>query len=173
MPRKPKQEKQTITVIVNGVPVAIILHPPTGSRKSWYAYWNGLVASKSTGQRKLEDAIVVAENMVRSGGRRLGIRDTAISDEEFEAVQRTHFGKKTGPTSQLRAEKTLKDCLEAIGAFKEITAITPITLATPGDCERFQQTALTLPRNWRQRYPNSQENAESLRAFGTNEVLTS
>ena len=51
MPRKPKPEKQTITVLVNGTPVAVILHPPTGTRPSWYAYWNGLVASKSTGQR--------------------------------------------------------------------------------------------------------------------------
>ena len=43
MPRKPKPpKKQTIQVIVNGKPVAITLHPPSGVRKSWIAYWTGL-----------------------------------------------------------------------------------------------------------------------------------
>jgi hypothetical protein len=70
MPRKPKQEKQTITVVVNSKPVAVTLHPPTGIRTSWYAYWAGLVASKSTGQRNLEDAIIAAEEMVKNGGQR-------------------------------------------------------------------------------------------------------
>src|SRR4051812_2901727 len=95
MPRRPKQEKQTITVIVNGAPVGVTLHPPTNTRKSWYAYWPGLVSSKSTGQRRLEDAIVVAENMVKTGGKRADVRDTALSDAEFEAIQRAHFAKKT------------------------------------------------------------------------------
>jgi hypothetical protein len=41
MPRKPKVEKQTVTVIVIGTPVSVILHSPTKARKAWYAYWNG------------------------------------------------------------------------------------------------------------------------------------
>ena len=49
MPRKPKVEKQTITVVVNGKPVAVILHPPTAARKSWYAYWPGLVTTNAIG----------------------------------------------------------------------------------------------------------------------------
>jgi integrase len=150
MPRKPKLEKQTITVIVNGVPVGVTLHPPSGTRKSWYAYWAGLIASKSTGQRKLEDAIVVAENMIKSGGKRADVRDAALSDEEFEAIQCAHFAKKTDPAAKLRADKTLEDCLDAISAFKAITGLAPITRATPDDCEKFQQQALNLPRNWRQ-----------------------
>ena len=34
MPRKPKLEKKTITVVVNGTPIAVTLHPPAGARKS-------------------------------------------------------------------------------------------------------------------------------------------
>jgi hypothetical protein len=41
MPRKPKVEKHTITVVINGAPIDVVLHPPTGSRMSWYAYWAG------------------------------------------------------------------------------------------------------------------------------------
>lgn len=91
MPRKPQHEKQTITVIVNGVPVTVILHPPTSVRKSWYAFWTGLVTSKSTGQHKVEDAVLVAENMVRAwksghSGKRPALHDAILSNEEFIAI---------------------------------------------------------------------------------------
>lgn len=162
MPRKPKREKQTITVVVNGAPVAIILHPPNAARKSWYAYWPGLVASKSTGQTKWEEAIVVAEAMVREGGKRPTPSDGLLTDEEFEAVQRRHFSKKTDPAAQARAAKTLEDCLNAIVAFREITGLKPITLATPDDCERFQREALNRPRNWRRRYPKGKKTTACL-----------
>ena len=89
MPRKPKQEKKTITVVVNGDPVAVVLHPPFGIRKSWYAFWNGLVTSKSTGQRSLQDAIIAAEGMVRSGGKRVVLSDMVLSNEEFVEIQRS------------------------------------------------------------------------------------
>jgi hypothetical protein len=36
MPRKPKQEKQQIQIVVDGMPVTVIMHPPTGAQKSWY-----------------------------------------------------------------------------------------------------------------------------------------
>ena len=94
MPRKPKVEKQTITVMVNGTPVAVVLHPPTAARKSWYAYWNSLVTSRSTGQRKLEDAILVAENMVKNGGKQPTLADAVLTDEEFEAIHARLFWKK-------------------------------------------------------------------------------
>jgi hypothetical protein len=32
MPRKPKLEKKTISILVNGKPVAVVLHPPSGRR---------------------------------------------------------------------------------------------------------------------------------------------
>jgi len=161
MPRKPKQEKQAITVIVNGTPIALILHPPTGSRRSWYAYWSGLVASKSTGQRRLEEAIVVAENMQKSGGKRADLGDRLLSDEEFEAIQRGHFGRKHDPKAQVRAMKSLTTCLEAIGAFKSITGLSRITLATGDECAAFQRKALTMPKNWRQQYPRGKDPEET------------
>ncbi len=49
------------------------------------------------------------------------------------------------------AQKTLVGCLEAIEAFKLITKIDQICLATPDDCERFQHEALVLPAAWRRR----------------------
>ena len=154
MPRKPKQEKQSITVVVNGMPVAVTLHPPTTTRKSWYAYWNGLVASKSTGQRKLGEAIIVAENMVKNGGRRADVGDTVLSDEEFEEIQRVHFGRKKDPAAIARTAKSLFSCLDSITAFRKIAGLKPITLATPDDCAAFQRKALTFPKNWRHQYPN-------------------
>lgn len=68
MGRKPKAEKRTITVVVNGAVIPVILHPPKPPRRAWYAYWPGLIASKSTGQMDFERATLVAENMVRNGG---------------------------------------------------------------------------------------------------------
>ena len=47
MPRKPKVEKRTATIIANDKPIQVTLHPPTGARKSWYAYWNGLATSNT------------------------------------------------------------------------------------------------------------------------------
>jgi integrase len=154
MPRKPKLEKQTITVIVNGLPIAVVLHPPTGERKSWYAYWNGLVASKSTGQRNLDDAIIVVEKMVKrwiegGTGAQPTVDDLVMSDEEFKALQQAHYRRRKDPAAARRAAKTLKDCLESIEAFKAITGLDRVATATPHDCGRFQQEALTKPKNWR------------------------
>lgn len=155
MPRKPKVEKRTIQVIINGKPVAVTLHPPTARRRSWYAYWAGLVASRSTGQTKLEDAIIAAESMVKNGGKKAAVADAVLSDEEFEAIQRIHFQRKHAEQARRRAEKSLQSCLDAIAAFREIAGLFPVTLATPDDCARFQRTALTLPKLWR-RFPPDQ-----------------
>jgi integrase len=162
VPRKPKVEKQTITVIVNGSPIAVILHPPTATRKSWYVYWNGLVTGKSTGQSKLDDAIVAAENMVKNGGKQAKVADAVLSDEEFEQIQRAHFNRNQDPRQRARGEKSLKACLEALNAFKAISGLTTITSATADDCAAFQRKALNLPKNWRQQYPKGKQVTASL-----------
>lgn len=162
MPRKPKLEKQHVTVVVDGKPVNMILHPPTGTRKSWYVYWNGLVASKATGERRLEDAVKAAEGMITGRSKRKAVADTVPSDEEFDEIQRRHYSKKQDPDAQRRAQKSLGECLYALSAFRSITGVRPVTLATPDDCERFQYKALQLPKNWRKRYPNSRDDAELL-----------
>ena len=56
MGRMPKVEKRTITVVVNGTTIPVILHPPKPPRRAWYAYWPGLTTSKSTGQTDFEAA---------------------------------------------------------------------------------------------------------------------
>ena len=162
MPRKPKQTLTKITVVLDGMPVVAILHPPNRARRSWYAYWNGLVASKSTGCCNLEDAIVVAESMVRNRGRRPCLSDTVVSDDEFERIQRTHFARKTEPAAQERAAKSLEETLDAISAFKLITGLEPITAATPDDCASFQRMAMEKPKNWRSLYPKSKETQQHL-----------
>jgi hypothetical protein len=124
MPRKPKQVKRTVAVVVNGNPVTVTLHPPAGARKSWYAYWAGLVTSRSTGQREFEGAVKVVEGMIQNGGDRPTIASAALTNEEFEQLQRVHFGRKTDPGEQARAAKTLQACLEAIDAFRSITGWT-------------------------------------------------
>ena len=46
-----------------------------------------------------------------------------LTDEEFEAIQRAHFLRKRDPAEQVRARKSLTACLEAISAFKSISAM--------------------------------------------------
>jgi hypothetical protein len=155
MPRKLKLEKTDLTVILNGNPVTITLFPPTGTRKAWYAYWRGLKSSRSTGCRNLNDAMTAAEAMLCNGGKRASADESVISDEEFEAIQRRHFRKKKDEKAQVRTQKSLKLCLEAISAFREISGVSPISFATPADCERFPEEALEYQANWRKKYPNS------------------
>ncbi len=157
MPRKPKREKQQISIVVNGQPITVIMHPPTGAHKSWRVYWNGLPRARSTGQWRYDDAVAVAENMLRNGGDRIQPKDLVLSDTEFEEIQRRHFGKRKDPAAQVRAQKSLKSCLEAISAFREITGISLVALATPDDCERFQFEALKRAKNWRKLYPKSRK----------------
>src|SRR5439155_7190478 len=157
MPRKPQQKKQTLTVLLNGKPITVTLHPPTDTRKSWYCYWTGLVASRSTGQLNLADAIIVAESMVRNGGKQPRLADAILSDEEFEQIQRVHYAKKKDPAAQARADKSLQSCLEAIRAFKAISGLSQITLATADDCAAFQRKVLTLPKSTLRPYPNGKK----------------
>ncbi|HTU20215.1 MAG TPA: hypothetical protein VMG10_19275 [Gemmataceae bacterium] len=181
MPRKPKSQKKTITIIVNAKPIAVIMHPPTKARRSWYAYWNGLVASRSTGRSDYQEAIQVVEDMVRSWlagekGHRSTLADAVLSDEEFEAIQRTHFDRHQDPAAKARAAKSLKDCLEAIQAFRTIIRMEPIHFtqpiaAAPADvCAAFQRKALTLPKNWRSQYPKSKK-TEEVQCIGANTII--
>lgn len=178
MPRKPKKEKQKVTVLVDGKPIAVMMHPPTGFRKSWYAFWTGLTTSKSTGQADLDEAVKVVEDMLRNGGKKTDMADLLMSDEEFEEIQRRHYSKKTDPDARKRSMKSLGECLYAISAFREISGLRPITLATPGDCERFQAEALLKPRNWRVAYANNersmkrrQEKETAVEILSSNTVL--
>lgn len=173
MPRKPKREKRTITAVVNGTPVKIILHPPNGRRTSWFAYWSGLVASKSTGQTDLDGAIRVAQKMVAGGGDGAGqpvLADAVLTDEEFEKIQRAHFSRKRDPSAQARAQKSITSCLEAVAAFRAISGLPQIAQATADDCAAFQRTALTLPKNWRQQFPRSKK-PEEVSRLSPNTVL--
>ena len=169
MGRKPKEEKRTITVVVNGTVIPVILHPPKPPRQTWYAYWSGLTASKSTGQTDFEQAALAVEDMVRNGGKRGSLTDTVLSDEEFEAIQRVHFSRKQDPMARKRSDKSLVLCLEAIAAFRDMTGISPITLAGPDDCAAFQRKALQLPKTWRLKYPNAKR--EGVSAYSPHTVL--
>lgn len=165
MPRKPKPKQlllTKVTVVVNGTPVVVILHPPTGTRSSWYAYWTGQPTSKSTGCSRLEDAVAMAETMVRQNGRRTTLSDAVLSDEELAMIQRAHFGRKTEPSAQKRAAKSLEDTLDSLNAFKLITGLRSIAAATPDDCARFQRLALDKPKNWRSQHPKSKKTESKL-----------
>src|SRR5690348_619180 len=121
MPRKPKEHKRKIIVVVNGNPVAVTLHPPGGNRRSWYAYWPGLVASRSTGTADPDEAALVVENMLKNGGKKPASHGSVLSDQEFEDIQRAHFDRQQDPAARARAQKTLESCLDAIAAFRTIT----------------------------------------------------
>lgn len=157
MPRKPTHETTKITVVVDGMPTQITLFAPNGTTGSWYAYWTGQPNSRSTGAKDLQDAIAAAEAMVRNGGKRVQLPDTVMSDDEFREIQRHHFQRKQAPDAAIRASKSLTTCLEAIDAFKQISALAQIALATPDDCAKFQRTALELPKSWRLKYPRARK----------------
>lgn len=155
MPRKPKVEKQQVNIVVNGSTVTVIMHPPTGAHKSWRAYWTGLPRAKSTGQRDFNEAVKIAENMLRNGGNRATIEDAVLSDEEFDEIQRAHYRRQQDSLAKERAETSLEVCLDAISAFRDITGLKPVTIATPDDCAAFQRKALKLPKSTRLTYPNA------------------
>ncbi len=151
MGRRRKRNKQTITILVKGTAIRVILHPPAPPRTSWYAYWPGLTTSRSTGTRNYEDAVVLAEEMLRNGGKKRSSQPVELTDEEFEAIQRWHFSRKTDESAMRRSKKSLVNCLDSVAAFREITGLSPISLATPDDCATFQRLAMILPNNWRRR----------------------
>lgn len=158
MPRKPKVDRTTIHVEINGRSVAVTMFPPEPSRKrqAWYAYWKGLKARKTTGERKFENAVRAVSLMLHHGGKKLLAQDEPVlSDEEFVEIQRRHFSKKTDPAQARRSQSSLANVLEAIDAFRRVSGLSPICRATPDDCERFQTAALELLRNWRSRHPKS------------------
>lgn len=162
MPRKKQLKKEQIVVTVNDAQINVILHPPTGKRTSWYAYWTGLKTSRSTGHPDRAKAIAAVEQMLSNDGKLPTLREVVLSDEEFEAIQRQHFARITDPAAQARADKTLDDCLEAIDAFRQISGVQPVSRATPDDCAAFQRAALQLPRNWRKKYPKSKQDVNTL-----------
>jgi integrase len=175
MPRKPTAEKQVVSVVLDGEPIAITLHPPSSTRRSWYAYWAGLVTSRSTGQSELSAAVASADAMLRrwrrgDGGHRPTAGDGVMSDAEFEAIQRTHSGRRTDPAARRRSEKSLVVCLDAVRAFKAISGLPHIVTATPDDCARFQRSALQRPKNWRQNYPRGKP-ADQVERISPNTVL--
>ena len=157
MGRKTKRLKQVITVVVNGAVIPVTLSPPKPPRRAWYAYWSGLVASKSTGQTDFQQAALAAESMVRNGGKRPCVVEALMSDEDFTAIQRAHYDRRQDPKARVRAEKSMESCLEAIAAFRQITGISPVVSATPDDCAAFQRKALQLPKSWRLKYPNAKK----------------
>ncbi len=169
MPRKAKQQKRKIPVVIDGRSIDVTLTPPTGRRKSWYAYWSGLVTSKSTGQDEFDSAVVAVTDMLKNGGRKRVAADMVLSDDEFEEIQRRHFGKRKDPEAKKRAERSLEACLEAIYAFREISKRSPIATATPADCEEFQHEALTMPSNWRR--PAKGERVEEVAPLSPNTIV--
>jgi len=164
MPRKPKPQKTQIIVTVNGASISVTMFPPQGAKRSWYAYCSGLKARKSTGQVEFDPVVIAVNEMLGNGGKQRILADAILSGEEFEQIQRRHFGKKTSPDAKQRAAKSLKATLEAISAFREITGLKPVTTATPPNCEKFQHDALSRPRNWRSIYPNSKDHSRTLSA---------
>lgn len=177
MPRKPKKEKRKITVLVNGDPIEVILHPPARDRSSWFAYWNGLTASRSTGQSDLAEAIKTVEAMLRNDGERPRLIDQVLTEDEFDRIQVAHFlDRRTDQTAKVRGRKSLKVFREAVAAFKAIIGmepisfVKPITQVTADECAAFQTKALTLPKNFQQQHPKSKK-AEEVARISPNTVL--
>jgi hypothetical protein len=166
MGRKREQHKRKVNVVVNGKTVSVTLYPPTQRRKSWFAYWPGLTYSRSTGQREFNQPVVAVEAMIRNRGKPICLANTMLTDDEFKAVQNDHYEKKP---DRKRAQKSLRNCLEAIDAFIEISGISPVVSATPDDCAAFQRNALKLPKSHRLKYPKKR--TEGVACYSEHTVL--
>lgn len=162
MPRKPQPKKETHLIDVNGSSIKVTFYPPEGRRKSWFVYWNGLIASKSTGQSDKAKAIEAVKAMLNNDGSAPTIKDVLLTDDEFKQIQHAYFAERAIKSGAKRAQKTESDCMEAIDAFMQITGLSPISKATPDDCAAFQRKALTLPTNWRKQYPKSKKTEKTL-----------
>lgn len=141
MPRKPKAEKQVRGFVVDGKNVRVSFFPPRGRERSWQVYWSGLPTRKSTKAVTFEGALEAVQRMLL--GDEFAASTIVLSDEEFDEIQRQHYDRM-----QAKPE-TVTGCFEAIEAFRTITGVSPIALATAADCARFQDDALKLPKNWR------------------------
>lgn len=151
MPRKPKAScKQVITVAVKGKTVSVSMSPPAGTRRSWYAYWHGLTSSVSTYTRDLKEAVEVVTAMLNGSSPSPA---ATLTDEELIEIQKRHFEMQGVGRKKPESSKTsLREVLSALTAFQIHSGVSPMSAATPADCERFMQKALTLPRNWRQKH---------------------
>lgn len=152
MPRKPKGKTIKTLIAVKNVPIPVTLSPPKPPRMSWYAFWPGLKTSRSTGQAEPDKAIEAVVGMLNNNGKLGCADDLVVSDEEFAEIQRRHFAKKKDPAAAQRAKKSLKSCLEAIAAFRDIAGVQSVATATAADCERFQTRIPTLPKDWLRRH---------------------
>lgn len=162
MPRKPKVKTEELLIEQDGEYVQVYLHPPSGKRKTWYAYWPKLKHRKSTGAKSLEAAKKAVLEMLGTGPKNLTANETTLSDDDFDEIQTRHFAKKQGEAARKRAASSLRSCMEAISAFRQISGLSQISLATADDCEQFQHKALQLPKNWRSKFPKSKSNVDSL-----------
>lgn len=107
--------------------------------------------------------------MLRNNGIRIQPADLVLTDEEFEEIQRSHYGKAQDPAAKKRAETSLEICLDAIAAFREITGLKPVTIANSDHCSAFQRKALTLPKSTRLTYPKARR--EGAKCYSANTVL--
>lgn len=102
MPRKPQQRKTTAIIHAKGRPVRVTLYPPKPPRRSWYAFWPGLVAARSTGEQDREEALAAVVCMLENNGKLGHAKDLVLTDEEFREIQRWHFGRKTDESAKRR-----------------------------------------------------------------------
>jgi hypothetical protein len=150
MPSKAKAKRERFPMMVEGVPVTVTLTHPFRSHKSFYIYREGWTFSKSTHQTDRQNALRAAEAMLKNpDAKQPDFGDLTLSDKEFIALQEHHFGRKTDPEDKKRGAKSLKNCLEAIKAFKRVTGLTNVASATADQCAKFETKALSLLRNWR------------------------
>ena len=137
MSRKPKIEIHRFDVPVDDEIIEVALYPPSGRKKTWYAYWKNLPFSRSTGQRRLKDAKSAAVDMLLNGGKVVPDSNAPMTDEEFIEIQRRHYDKKEKRNDKQQTNSSLVLLLEAVDAFRRITELSSITLATPGRLRVF------------------------------------
>jgi integrase len=142
--------------------------PPSGARKTWYAYWNGIITSRATGHKDFDSAAATAEQMLRDwsagdSGERPKTSDLLLTDDEFIAIQKAHYDAKGCRSTKAaeRAGKSLVECLGAVRAFQDISGLRAVAAATKQDCAAFQLKAKGLPRGWRAGRNDGQRLSES------------
>ena len=83
------------------------MFPPKGAGSRVRATGAGLEARKATGHTNFDDAVGAVNDMLGNGGNKGKLKEAILSDEEFDEIQRRHYGKKQKTEAKRRAEKSL------------------------------------------------------------------
>ena len=155
MGRKAKRTKRTITVVVNGAVIPVILHPPPPrgglgtpiGPASWPA---------SPPARQISSGRPCRREYGTERWKRPCLAETLLSDEEFEAIQRGPTTTESKTRRPRRGRRNRWNPAWKPSPHSGHHGISPMTLANPDDLPPSSGRHLAS-QSWRLRYPKARK----------------